>query len=310
MIQRVITTLLASLMLGACSLLKEYTAQPEPVLPDNPLVTAEKLAADGRWGEAVSLLEQAIAQGRGDEKTLAALSETSQQQKAHEDELQAKLVLEETRALQRLLPILNGLAYSDPDNEKIAEKLFSARSSLILNRKALSMWGWQLVNRHNALARECLELALSIEADTEDQRLLQQLTVKKEQTVEKEVQKQRGIREKQWKNRNQDLLEQARQLFQNSQFDESRKQLNILLREDPDNAEAKQLLATLRTRLESYLDSLLKTGDRMYREGEIEGAKALWQAALNLDPDDARAKEKIERADRVLKNLESLRKPN
>ncbi len=298
------------LLLSACSQIKETTAPPEPLLPDNPLQTAEKLAADGRLGEAVSLLEQAIAQGRGNEAYIAALSATARQQKTLEDQLQAKLLLEETKALQKQLPILDKLAYSNPRNQHVAEKLKTVRRGLETNRNDLSKCGWKQSEHHGNLAKQCLEVALSIEANAEDQRLLDQLTTKKEQTREKEVKKQRGIREKQWKNRNQDRLQQARQLFRNSQYAESRTQLIILLREDPSNEAAKKLLNKLQTELKSYLDTLLAAGDRMYREGEIEGAKALWQAALKLDPNDSRVKDKIERADRVLKNLESLRKTN
>ncbi|MEN8179578.1 MAG: hypothetical protein ABFS39_13315 [Pseudomonadota bacterium] len=308
--QRLISTLIACLLLSACTLIKEKAVQPRPVLPHNHLLTAEALAIEGRWGEAVELLKQAIAQGLGSDKYLTALSEITQQQKSHEGKLQAKLLLEETKALQKQLPILNKLAYSNPHNQEVTERLFSTRSGLILNRKALSECGWQHSGHSNPLARQCLELALSIEANSEDQRLLDQLTEKKVQTIKKEVQKQQGIREKQWKDRNQDRLQQAKQLFKHSQFDEARKQLKLLLREDSNNEEAKKLLSQLQAKLESHLDSLLKTGDRMYREGEIEGAKAIWQAALNMDPTDLRAKEKIERADRVLKNLESLRKTN
>lgn len=308
--QRLTLTLIACLLLNACSLTKEKEAQPKPDLPDNPLVTAEKLATEERWGEAVTLLEQAIAQGWGKDTYLAALFEIARQQKIYEGELQAQLLLEETKALQKQLPILNRLAHSDPYNQQTAEKRLATRSGLILNRKVLSECGWQQSYRHSNLAQQCLKLALSIEANAKDQRLLEHLTTEKEQTIQKEVKKQQKIRDKQWKNRNQDRLQQARLLLRDSQFVESRKQLNLLLREDPNNIEAKKLLSKLKITLEAYLGSLLKVGDRMYREGQIEGAKAIWRTALNLDPNDVRAKEKMERADRVLKNLESLRQTN
>ena len=68
------------------------------------------------------------------------------------------------------------------------------------------------------------------------------------------------------------------------------------------------MLSNVESRLKSYLENLLNAGDRLYREGEIEGAKATWRAALTPDPQDPRAREKIERAQRVLDNLENLRR--
>jgi hypothetical protein len=307
---RLVSLLLPCLLLSACSMLKLQLPQAKPVLPENPLLEAEQLASDKRWGEAVHLLEQAVAQGYDDTAYLDALAETTRQQKVYEDELRARLLLEETKAVQNQLPILEKLAHSEPQNPQLSERLTSARNQLTLDRKTLSTCGWSQAARDNQLARQCLELALSIEDDPQDRRLLERLTEKKVQTIKREVQKQRGIREKQWKDRNQGRLHQARQHFQDGQLDESRKQLRRLLQEDPHNQEARQLLSQVEKLLEIHMDNLLKAGDRMYREGEIEGAKALWQAASKMDPDDIRATEKIERADRVLKNLESLRKSN
>jgi len=305
---RLLSLLLPCVLLSACSLTRPLTPPPKPVLPDDPLASAEQLATDGRWGEAVRLLRQAVEQGLDDEAYLRALAETSRRQKTHEDELRTRLLLEETRALHKQLPILEQLAYSDPRNPQLEQRLLDSRNQLSLKRKALSTCGWRQSARDSKLARQCLELALKIEDDPQDRRLLQQLTEKKVQIIKQEVQKQRGIREKQWKDRNQDRLQQAKRHARDSQLDEARNQLKLLLQEDPENPQAKQLLSQVETRLAAYLENLLKAGDRMYREGEIEGAKALWQAALKLDPNDARAKEKVERAERVLKNLESLRK--
>lgn len=306
--QRLFLTAIACLLLGSCSLMTRDRDRNKPVLPPNPLQTAESLADNGRWGEAAHLLQLAIAQGLGNDDYLSALSKISQRQKSHEDKLEAELLLEETTALQKQLSILDKLVYSDPNNQQATTRQLSARDELMRKRSALSACGWQQHTRNSSLARRCLEQALAIKANTEDQQLLEQINKKNAQTIMQAVQKQQGILEKQWKNRNQDRLQLASQLFENSKFDEARKQLRLLLHEDPDNEEAKKLLSQLQARLDSYMNHLLETGDRMYREGEIEGAKALWQAAQNLDPDDVRAKEKIERADRVLKNLETLRK--
>lgn len=310
--------IIASLLLNACTIIKPKQAAPSAELPDdsleklpdNPLTVAKQLSSEGRLGEAVTLLERGIAKGLGNEEYLATLSKVVLRKKSLEDKLQAQLLVEETRTLQRQLPILNRLAHTDPFDQDVAEKLLSVRSGLILNRKALSECGWKQAEYHSDIAVQCLQLALSIETNEEDQSLLEQLTVKQAKTIQKEVEKQQGLKKKQSEDRNQGRLQQAREYFQNGQFNDARNQLKLVLREDPDNDTAKKLLSTVKERLEAYLDSLLKTGDSLYREGEIEGAKAIWQAALKLDPHDTRAKEKIERADRVLKNLESLRQTN
>jgi cytochrome c-type biogenesis protein CcmH/NrfG len=83
-----------------------------------------------------------------------------------------------------------------------------------------------------------------------------------------------------------------------------------VLKESPKNETAKKLLTDINKTLKKYIENLLLAGDRLYRDGEIESAKATWRAALTLDPMDLRAREKIQRAQRVLNNLENLRKTN
>jgi predicted Zn-dependent protease len=111
-----------------------------------------------------------------------------------------------------------------------------------------------------------------------------------------------------WKHRNKRRMQEAERYFESGQLTESKRVLRLLLKEDPRHAGAKKLLRKVDSRLKSYIENLLAAGDRLYREGEIEGAKATWRAVLSLDPQEQRAREKIERAQRVLDNLESLRK--
>ena len=54
--------------------------------------------------------------------------------------------------------------------------------------------------------------------------------------------------------------------------------------------------------------SLRKLADENYRKQQYREAKAAWMQILELDPDDARARVMLERVDRIIKNLDSLRK--
>ncbi|MGD8589605.1 MAG: hypothetical protein PVG22_12330, partial [Chromatiales bacterium] len=120
-------------------------------------------------------------------------------------------------------------------------------------------------------------------------------------------QQKQDILEQQRKNWIHDSLLEAKRLYEKNQFNPARKLLNQVLEEEPGNPEAKKLLSQLEGRLHGHLENLLKTGDKLYQEGEIEAARDIWEAALQLDPENALAKEKLERANRVLENLESLR---
>jgi predicted Zn-dependent protease len=276
-------------------------------LPNDPLATSQGLASEGRWGEALVLLDAAITQGWNNEDYLAAREETLQQKVRQEQKLQDRLLIERTKAQQAQLPIFTELVRLDPNNREANDGLKNIQQELKTNRKKLSECGLRHIELRSSLAQECLELALSLETTNRDQVLLDLITEKEKKTEQVKAQKKQDIHEQRRKSRIENSLQKANTLYEKDQFNAARKLLNQILAEEPANSQAKQLLSQLESRLENHLERLLKTGDRLYQEGEIEGALGIWEAALRLDPENPTAKEKIERATRVLENLEDLR---
>jgi len=307
MYRRRLGILILCLGIGGCSLLK-----PEPPrlakLVSDPLATSGELLKAGRYGEAVALLETAASQRPDQPAYVKALRQARQHKQNFEQDLRDRLLLQQTRELHDELPILNRLRRADPADPSLQQRIEQVHQELRQKRRALSICGWRQQRRAPRLATQCLELAIALSANVEDQRLLDILRAKQRQAQQQAKEQQREKREQAWKRRNQQRLRKAQEAFQANRLSETRRQLALLLKEDPGNRPARQLQAEFKRRLEGYIESLLKAGDRLYREGEIAGARATWQAAHNLDPSDPRAKEKIERAQRVLENLERLRK--
>jgi len=309
MIPRVTASLLGGLLLGGCSL---WPIPPERSterieLPPDPLASSRELASDGRWGEALAMLDAAIAQGHEEPEYLQARERTLQRKTRLEQLLQDRLLLEQTMTQQAQLPILDDLARMDPGNQQLTVQRENIRRALQSARERLSDCGLRQLESRPKLAQDCLELAMSLGPTHRDRLLLDMLAEQEKQTKQVKAQQQQDIREQQRKNRIRNSLEEARVLYEKDQFNPARKLLNQVLEEDPGNPQAKEMLSQLETRLQGHLDHLLKTGDKLYQEGEIEGAQNIWQAALRLDPENAVAKEKLERAKRVLENLENLR---
>ncbi len=259
-------------------------------------------------GEALALLDTAIAQGWNNHDYLTAREETLEQKTRLELNLQDRLLIEQTHAQQAQLPILNELVRLDPNNRDAKNSLKTIQQELKTNRRKLSECGLRHIARRSSLAQECLELALSLETTQQDRLLLDLIAEKEKKTKQVKAQKKQDIQEQQRKDRIQNKLQKASTLYEKDEFDAARKLLNQVLTEEPANPQAKRLLAQLESRLESHLEHLLKSGDKLYQEGEIEGALGIWKAALRLDPENPLVKEKIERATRVLENLEDLRK--
>lgn len=300
-------TFIPLLLLGGCQLPLIKPSAPATA-NSHTLTTVRQLEAKGRYGQAINLLEHAIGQdGKADLYT-SALREIRLQQKRVEEELQDQLLISQTSALRNQVPLLEQLTRSNPDEEDYLEQLKKTHKQLFELRQNLSECGWRHFKKNNALAKDCLTLALSLQPNEEDERLMNHLLKEQSQNQQKSKTQERAQRETVLKQRIRKHLEEATRLYDSGQLTEARRVLKVLLKEDPQNAPAKALLNDVESRLKSYLENLLAAGDRLYREGEIEGAKATWRAALTLDPQDERARDKMERAQRVLDNLENLRR--
>lgn len=304
---RSLTLLILIFMLSGCQLLE--IRKKAPVAADqNRIDTARQLEAKGRYGQAIEVLELAILEDGKAQSYTQALREIRLQQNTVEQELQDQLLISRTSALKNQIPILEQLLRADPEQAVYLKQLRETQLQLQTLRQSLSECGWRHFKKNNALAKDCLTLALSLEPNEQDQRLMSYLLEEQKKHVEQTQTVERAKREMAWKHRNQQRLEEAKRLYESGQLSDARRVLRIILKEDPRHVTAKKLLGQVDSQLKNYIENLLVAGDRLYREGEIEGAKATWRAVLSLDPQDQRAREKIERAQRVLDNLENLRK--
>jgi tetratricopeptide (TPR) repeat protein len=303
--------LLGCLLLSGCSLWQITLERSTPTLmelPPDPLAKSRELASAGRLGEALVLLDTAIAQGHDVPAYLRAREQTRQQKSRQERRFQDRLLIEQTKAQQSQLPIFDQWVRMDPDNREVTDRRETIHRSLQARRERLSECGLRQIENQPELARACLELAFALEPNQRDRLLLDLLAEREKKTERVKARQQQDILERQRKNWIRNSLLQAKVLYEKDQFNPARKLLNQVLEEQPDNLQAAQLLSQLEDRLQGHLENLLNTGDKLYQEGEIEGARDIWEAALRLDPENTLAKEKLERAERVLENLENLRR--
>ena len=296
---------MCQLLISGCELL-ETRKTPAPVDEDT-LGYSRQLVAKGRYSEAIQLLNKASLGTGRNQAYINELKTLRTQQKILEEELNDQLLISNTSALKNQLPILKKLSTSSP-NAQYSELLEQTQAQLQSMRRALSECGWRHFKRNNALAKDCLSIALSLEQDESDQNLMEHLLQEQQQSKQALEKKEKTEREQRWTKRINKRLAEASRLSESGQLRDAKRALKSILKEAPKNAKAKKMLAAVNSQLERYIENLLTAGDRLYRDGEIEGAKATWRAALALDPQDERAREKIQRAQRVLDNLENLRK--
>lgn len=75
----------------------------------------------------------------------------------------------------------------------------------------------------------------------------------------------------------------------------------------PGHVAAQRHLARIRERLAPQVEELIESGRVYYLQEDLQSALDQWRKALLIDPDNERASEYVERATRLLENLERLR---
>ena len=99
----------------------------------------------------------------------------------------------------------------------------------------------------------------------------------------------------------------ARDLVKQGEHFKALQLLEQVLAEEPGQLEAQELLFQVQGHLERQTNILLHAGDTLYRDGKIEAAMNNWRAVLKINPELEVAREKIQRAQKVLDNLQLLR---
>ena len=161
-------------MIAGCQLIESKKTTPAQV-EDNALNKSRQLAAKGRYGEAITLLDRASANRNLSTVYSKELESFRNQQKTLEEELNDQLLISNTSALKNQLPILTKLSQASPDKPHYYDLLQETQETLLSMQKALSECAWRHFKRNNALSKDCLTLALSLKQDKADQNLMEHL---------------------------------------------------------------------------------------------------------------------------------------
>jgi tetratricopeptide (TPR) repeat protein len=84
------------------------------------------------------------------------------------------------------------------------------------------------------------------------------------------------------------------------------REYNAALRIDARHSSARRRLMALRAELAPRVPTLYEQGKRYFQDEDLEKALVVWRNALLIAPDDARTKENIDRAERILSRLEEI----
>jgi tetratricopeptide (TPR) repeat protein len=288
--------------------LDKKNAQAAPTRSAGDAVSqAEKLAAQGRWGEAIGILGKAEKAYPADQRIVARLLSIQQRWEAEQSRLKDRLLLSDAQNERERIAVLGTLSVAQPDDLLlIARRLYWKE---VLNDKAerLTRCAERHVADNTVLSRRCFNLASTlVNDDAIEQRLAQvgNLLKVNEQSL---TERQRAAAARQRRAKVKVLLGKARAAIDAGDYRGSLDVLEKAAALQPDNREVSGLQEKARSLISPQVEALIRLGDQLYLSEQLDAAVAAWQAAASLRPNDDEVTSRIERAKTVLNRLQMLR---
>jgi tetratricopeptide (TPR) repeat protein len=160
----------------------------------------------------------------------------------------------------------------------------------------------------------CLDLSEAIEVDARSQALRQDIERREAereaelaaQAAAEEARERARLVEKTRRLREQ-RIEKAEALATAGNYAAASTEVDKVLAEEPDNAQALALRIGLDQVLDVQNRVLGELAASLYADGDLDAAIQVWETLLVISPDHAEARERLDRAKRVRDNLDQVR---
>lgn len=284
---------------------------------DAALAAAQQDVDAGRWQMALAKL-QAAEQQFADEPAIAARrAELNARWSALRAQWEDRLALVRAQARWDELVLLQRLELAETDDFLNKLQLEHKKALLLASRSKLIGCAQRQLDQDLELAKRCVDLAHSVQADNDSRELRAQVAAKQasaaialqaEQAAKQaEVAAEHAEKRQIAVARRARLLKLAQVLADQERYVRALTLVHQVLEDEPDNQRAKTLQAQLQEHLARQSRLLSELADRLYGESNVAAAIQIWEASLRLVPDQPDVVERYERAKRVQGNLEQLR---
>jgi len=299
------------LLLAACAGLQP---PPEEALLKAPASSAEArgiaddLVKRGRWSAAFAVLDAASEKFAGDPGIQAhreRLSERWQhQQRVYEDQI----MVGDAENQKNKITVLEKLSLAEPDDLIVTARRIYWKEVLVLSIEQLTACGEYHVMADTALARRCFELAAGLPTTPDVGRRLAGVDERLRKSASVAAERLRISKEKERQHRAKVLLNEAKAAIDARNYRLALDTLEKVARLQPDNREVPGLQQEALSMISPQVEALIKLGDHLYLDEQLDAAVATWQAALMLKPADEALIARIDRAKKVLNRLDALRR--
>jgi len=302
-------------LIGGCSTLQLTPEESDEIRSFLDSVQTAKQVTDRaqRYREqdgivkALSLLQKSRGKFPGNEEIRQLDSEYQRIWRLQRLELEMQLLVIESRWLIESLPLLQELVGPQLNNHWINARITLLQYDLDSKEPELVKCGVEMETENIWLAKRCLSMAYRISQRPETMQRLAAVNSRIEEVQRAASKKLAQKEDRRRAQRIDRLLTEAQQESEQGALVNAMAKINEALKQDPESPRVREQLAELQEQTARHVEILMKLGDRLYRNQQIEASIAVWEAALKLDPNQQQVRERIIRARTVLNKLESIR---
>lgn len=217
--------------------------------------------------------------------------------------------------LERLELYRHQVNLQEPGFEARREHAQHERESLTLSGRLVEHARHALEAEELDAADTCLNLAqrldgnadiASLEAELADRQKVQQESVRQAVSI-REARIKRNTDRKE-KNETEKLLATTQKALNDNKLQDAREAFTRIPNSTSKDHEVIAVQNSLDKAVSTRVENLIVTGDAQYRAEKIHEALATWTEALALDPNNIALRERTDRANKVLANLEALKR--
>lgn len=268
-----------------------------------------QLQARGKWNDALYQLNVAQKNYPQSRKLASTRKLIKRRQTIASYRLQTRLLLSRGQWLLDSTSRKKALARINPYDTRLQQEAREAEKDRVWVARELTRRGIAALNNRNySLAEKCLTLADRLHFSGETTMALAKLAAIRYR-IQVRLERARKKREdRRYRRRVARQIRRARLALDNGQLLKARKIVAGLKNSGAYHPSLYRLDNSIETAIRNRISELTHNGDEMYSHGNIKGAREAWRSALRLQSGNRTLISRINRADRVLKHLEELRR--
>ncbi len=257
------------------------------------------LTQQRQWQKAKQSIEFGLDKLPQSQPLQKAQQTLNQKREQHVFQLQCQRTINHASALTNNTAIYTELAQTLPENAQTQSEFAHHQASLQTTHKALVHCGMQAQDSNNLyLAEQSLVAAQTLQPDKTLQPTInaiqQQLAKQQKQRVR--VLSKKGKRQ----------LKQAQQKMASGKLKHAIVDYEKIPAKDKRHQHVQAFKTELNQRVKNHVSQGIEMGRKLYSQGEIKQALAIWHNIKELDPGNQYLISHIDRAQRVLDKLDTL----